>query len=100
MVVIESTPVDSGARTPAKSQSFDGPVITIGRSPRADVCLDSDRISRLAIRIIVTEAGMVLEDASESGSTINGVHGWGPRPIREGDDIRIGRYRLEVKRTA
>lgn len=41
---------------------------------------------------------MVLVDASESGSTINGVHGWGTRPIREGDDIRVGPYRLAVRR--
>jgi len=100
MVVIEVAPVDSSARTPATSQSFGGPVITIGRCPQADVFLDGDMISRLAIRLVLTEGGMVLEDASENGTTVNGVHGWGARPIREGDDIRIGPYRLAVKRTA
>jgi predicted component of type VI protein secretion system len=80
--------------------SFDQSEITIGRSPQADCCLVSAMISRLAIRIVITAEEMTLEDVSESGSTINGVHGWGSRPIREGDNIGISPYRLSVKRSA
>ena len=100
MVVIESTPTEPSAPTPARSQCFEKSVIIIGRFLQADVCLVSDRIFCLAIRIMVTAEDIVLEDASENGSTLNGVHGWGTRPIREGDDIRIGPYRLTIRRTA
>lgn len=98
MVIIESVPLESNARTLAQSKSFDKAVITIGRSPQADFFLDGDMISRLAIRIVVTATEMLLEDVSDNGSTINGVHGFGIRPICESDDIRIGPYRLFVKR--
>jgi predicted component of type VI protein secretion system len=99
MLVLESLPLEPKARTPAQSKTFEKTEITIGRSPNADFFLDGDMISRLAIRVVVSADQIVLVDQSESGSTINGKHGWGTRPIREEDDIRIGPYRLVVRRT-
>jgi pSer/pThr/pTyr-binding forkhead associated (FHA) protein len=96
MIVIEVSPVDGHA--PAQSRTFDKRVITMGRSPDADVILPSDQVSRLAIRLVVDGDAMMLDDASENGSTINGVHGWGTRAVEEGDDIRIGPYRLAIRR--
>ena len=97
MIVIESWP-EAGGSTPAQRRRFTKNVVTIGRAADADFFLDGDQISRGALRVEVTAGGMVLVDASESGSTIEGVHGWGTRPIREGDDIRVGPYRLAVRR--
>ena len=99
MIMLESLPVEPSARTPAQAKSFEKTEITIGRSPEADFFLDGDRISRLALRVVVSPDQIVLVDNSESGSTINGEHGWGARPIREEDDIRVGPYRLIVRRT-
>jgi predicted component of type VI protein secretion system len=106
MLIIESRPVDVGALTPVQtrtltptqSRMFDKPEVTIGRSPNADFFLDGDMISRLAIRIVVDGESIVLHDVSEHGTIINGVHGWGARRILEGDDIRIGPYRVVVRR--
>jgi pSer/pThr/pTyr-binding forkhead associated (FHA) protein len=42
--------------------SFDRSEISIGRSPQADCRLVGDMISRLAIRIVVTEEELTLED--------------------------------------
>lgn len=98
VVILESIPVEPHAVTPARSACFEKEVITIGRSPAADFVLGGDRISRCAIRVVVSAARISLVDESEGGSTINGQHGWGERTIAEGDDIRIGPYRLIVRR--
>jgi pSer/pThr/pTyr-binding forkhead associated (FHA) protein len=106
MLLIESQPVEVGALTPVQttmltppqSRTFEKPEVTIGRSQSADFFLDGDMISRLAIRIVVDGESVVLHDVSEHGTIINGVHGWGARQILEGDDIRIGPYRIVVRR--
>ncbi|MBU8899821.1 hypothetical protein DRW03_16010 [Corallococcus sp. H22C18031201] len=96
-VIVESWPVDAGARTPAQSKVFEQPEITLGRSWEADVVLDSARVSRLAIRLCITDDALVLVDDSEEGSFIDGVHGHGRRPLREGAEFRIGPYGLRVR---
>ena len=97
-VVIEAVPVEQGARSGRQVKRFDQPEITIGRSPGSDVVLESDSVSRRHARIVVEPDRFVLVDASENGSSINGEHGWGERGFREGDDVRVGPYRLIVRR--
>ena len=97
MLVIASEPIEPKALTPAQTCTFERTEVWIGRPPWADFHLDGDRISRRAIRVLVIDGRLLLEDQSENGSFINGVHGWGTRPIYEGDDIRIGPYRVTVR---
>ena len=99
MLVLTATPIDPAARLGVRSVSFDRSEVTIGRSRHADFVLESDQISRLAIKIVVSEGEMALIDESAAGSTINGQRGWGRRVITEADDIRLGPYRLAVKWT-
>jgi hypothetical protein len=69
----------------------------IGRSAAADIQLDDPSVSRRHALIVRTEAGSVsaLDDRSLNGLFINGEKvDWAP--LRDGDELEIGRYRLYV----
>jgi predicted component of type VI protein secretion system len=97
MIEIESIPYERSARTPRQTRRFSTCEITIGRSAAADLFLDGDAISPLGLRVVACREDLYLLDGSENGTTINGKHGWGARPITENDDIRVGPYRLIVR---
>ncbi len=69
----------------------------IGRSLTADLRLDDPSVSRRHA-LIVAEPGKtlrVLDDRSLNGVLVNGkTVEWGP--LRDGDELAIGRYRLYV----
>jgi FHA domain len=69
----------------------------IGRSVAADLRLDDPSVSRRHA-LIVAEPGQdlrVLDDRSLNGVFVNGeTVEWGP--LRDGDELAIGRYRLYV----
>jgi FHA domain len=71
----------------------------IGRSVAADLRLDDPSVSRRHA-LIVAEPGQdlrVLDDRSLNGVFVNGeTVEWGP--LRDGDELAIGRYRLYVLR--
>lgn len=72
--------------------STDAPV-TVGRSPRADVALTSDRsVSRLHAVIERIGAHWTISDdgLSRNGTFVNGERLHGRRLLRPGDSIRIG----------
>jgi predicted nucleic acid-binding Zn-ribbon protein len=69
----------------------------IGRSGAADIQLDDPSVSRRHALIVATEAGTVsaLDDRSLNGLFVNGEKvDWAP--LRDGDELEIGRYRLYV----
>lgn len=72
----------------------------IGRSTTADLRLDDPSVSRRHA-LIVAEPGKrlrVLDDRSLNGVFINGEPAeWGP--LRDGDELTIGRYKLYVLET-
>ncbi|MBA3866241.1 MAG: FHA domain-containing protein [Solirubrobacterales bacterium] len=72
----------------------------IGRSVAADLRLDDPSVSRRHA-LIVAEPGadlMVLDDRSLDGVFVNGARiEWAP--LRDGDELTIGRYRLYAVRT-
>jgi predicted nucleic acid-binding Zn-ribbon protein len=69
----------------------------IGRSAAADLQLDDASVSRRHALLVTTEAGSVsaLDDRSLNGLFVNGEKvDWAP--LRDGDELEIGRYRLFV----
>jgi len=76
-----------------------GAIKTIGRARRADFVLDAVMVSRLHCRLTASAAGNleVLDLTSTNGTFVNG------RRVRrsalaDGDQLRIGRVELVVRR--
>lgn len=70
--------------------------ITIGRAASNDVSIPSDpELSRLhSVLEPIGEEWCVRDLASSNGTFVNGERVWSDRPLRHGDEIRIGRTRL------
>jgi hypothetical protein len=71
----------------------------IGRSLAADVRFDDPTVSRRHALVVRQADGVrVLDDRSLNGVFVNGSRidrsGVGPRVLRDGDEIVVGRYRL------
>jgi len=69
----------------------------IGRSITADIRLDDPTVSRRHALIVKTDEGdvRVLDDRSLNGLFVNGERvEWSP--LRDGDELEIGRYRLHL----
>lgn len=73
----------------------------IGRSANSDICLDDPTVSRRHA-LIVAEPGKdlrVLDDRSLNGVFVNGERiEW--RTLTDGDEIVVGRYRLQFLEVA
>lgn len=64
----------------------------IGREADADVCVNSEWVSRVHARIEVVGDGAVLEDlGSKNGTYHNGARLNGPAQLHDGDEVRLGR---------
>jgi FHA domain/Zinc-ribbon containing domain len=73
----------------------------IGRSRSADVRLDDPTVSRRHAVVVRTPEGelRVLDDRSMNGIMVNGeCVDWSP--LRDGDELQVGRYTLHVVETA
>lgn len=68
----------------------------VGSDPDNDLAIGSDRsVSRLHVVFERFPAGWCLRDlSSRNGTFVNGQRVFGQRPLRPGDDIRVGRTRL------
>jgi predicted nucleic acid-binding Zn-ribbon protein len=69
----------------------------IGRSGRAEVRFDDATVSRRHALIVLTDGGELraLDDRSLNGLFVNGERvDWSP--LRDGDELEIGRYRVYV----
>ena len=67
----------------------------LGRTPEALVWIDSVGVSRRHARVLLTDAGAVLEDlGSKNGTYVNGVRLDRPHPLADGDEIRLGSVRI------
>jgi ribosomal protein L32 len=70
-------------------------VVTIGRSPAADVFLDDVTVSRYHARIEHGERGVVLKDlGSLNGTYVNRRRIEGDETLENGDELQIGKFRL------
>ena len=71
--------------------------ITIGRKEGNTIRLTERNVSRRHARIVKRSADYVLEDlASYNGIVVNNARLVEARPIRHGDEIRIGDYMLSI----
>jgi len=74
--------------------------LTIGRDPQADVPLDSPIVSWRHARLTRTPQGHTLTDlGSTNGTFVNGQRLTGPQPLRQGDVVQIGPFKLVYEAT-
>lgn len=66
--------------------------LNIGRSLRAEICVDDDGVSRMHARIVRQDDGFFLDDLrSRNGTYVNGVRVVAPVRLTDGDKIHVGR---------
>lgn len=108
-------PVDAGAARPSetgrpgtaslqiigpdgaviRSLSLQQAAITIGRRSSCDLPLFDTKVSREHARVERTASGFAVVDLdSLNGTFVNGEQVRGSRPLRDGDEIEVGRHRL------
>ena len=71
---------------------IEGRELIIGRSLRAELCVDDDGVSRHHARIRPGDGGIWIEDLeSRNGTFVNGVKVTTPVRLEDGDKIHVGR---------
>jgi ATP/maltotriose-dependent transcriptional regulator MalT len=75
---------------------LEGDRVTIGKAPSNDIAIASDSaMSRMHAVLERLSAGWVLRDlSSRNGTYVNGERIWAERPLRNGDDIQLGKTRI------
>jgi pSer/pThr/pTyr-binding forkhead associated (FHA) protein/tetratricopeptide (TPR) repeat protein len=72
--------------------------ITIGRKEGNTVRLSEQNVSRSHARLVRRQGSLLLEDLSSyNGTKLNGVAVSEPAPLKDGDVILIGDYRMAIK---
>jgi DNA-binding CsgD family transcriptional regulator len=79
--------------------SLDGERVTLGQSTENDLPLTHDpTVSRVhAVLEQVASRWYVRDLGSRNGTFVNGERIWGERPLRSGDEIRVGQVRLVAR---
>ena len=68
-----------------------GEELSIGRSPRADLQLHGEGVSRMHVRLTKIDGTVHLEDlGSTNGTMVNGERVKGRRALVDGDQIQVG----------
>ncbi len=74
---------------------LDGPRTTAGRSPDADIFLDDVTVSRKHAEFLGRDGDYSVRDVgSLNGTYLNRVRIDETVPLRNGDEVQIGKYRL------
>lgn len=93
VVVTQGPPELAGTRLPL------GAVLTVGRSPKADIVIGNEFVSTMHARISPTREGARIEDlGSTNGVLLNGVRITRPTDAGPGDVIAIGQVQLMVEK--
>lgn len=88
---------------PGRQEMFglDGKRATIGTASAADLRLDDPTVSYLHAVLDQLGAGWTIRDLdSTNGTIVNGRRITGERPLRHGDDLRLGDSHLVFRSTA
>lgn len=68
---------------------------TVGRHPKSDIFLDDVTVSRHHCRFLRSEDGFAIEDqGSLNGTYVNRVLVDRVAPLRQGDEVQIGKFRM------
>lgn len=81
---------------PLRTYSFTSDVITIGRDPDADICLDNTGVSRQHGKIEKTPHGFYLEDTGSANGTFLNDEPVSRNRLCDQDVIRIGKFSLWI----
>jgi len=72
--------------------------LSIGRKEGNAIRLTERNVSRRHARLLTSDGGVIIEDlGSFTGVRVNGVRIEVPTPVRDGDHVSIGDYKLSVK---
>lgn len=89
LLLVERGP-DRGAR-----YLLDTEKSTAGRHPKSEIFLDDITVSRHHCTFIRTENGFAIEDlGSLNGTYVNRVLVDQTTPLRQGDEVQIGKFRM------
>jgi FHA domain-containing protein len=84
---------------PVRSFTLDGE-LTFGRSETCGVQLDDTYVSTLHARLFAKDGTWFVEDlGSTNGTYLNRVKVTSPSPIAVGDEVRVGKTIIEVRRS-
>lgn len=73
--------------------------VTLGRSAGVDVVVDDVYVSDEHAQILPDDGGWSLRDlGSTNGTYLNGAKVTRPTPLAVGDEVRLGKTRIEVRR--
>jgi hypothetical protein len=92
--------LDPGTSPRAPGQAIPlEPVTRIGRADDNTIVLDDDFVSTTHSMLVLREGRWwVRDEGSTNGTIVNGQRIEGETPVREGDELRIGRVRLRMAR--
>lgn len=84
---------------PPRVLGLSGHGVTLGRSGHADVIVEDVYVSDEHAQIIPDDGGWSVRDlGSTNGTFLNGAKVTHPTPLAAGDQIRLGKTRIEVRR--
>jgi pSer/pThr/pTyr-binding forkhead associated (FHA) protein len=83
-----------------KGRSFDiGGELLIGRAEKCNLVLDDAYVSQMHARIFTKDDGIIVEDlGSTNGTYVNRSRINGPTPLHRGDQVKIGKTVLELRK--
>jgi pSer/pThr/pTyr-binding forkhead associated (FHA) protein len=83
-----------------KGRSFEvGDEFLIGRADKCDLVLDDAYVSQMHARIFTKGDGLMVEDlGSTNGTYLNRSRISGPTPLHRGDQVKIGKTVLEMRK--
>jgi len=89
LLIVQRGP-DAGAR-----YLLDTPVTTVGRSPDSDIFLDDITVSRHHVKFLLSADGVVVEDQNSlNGTYVNRTLVDHSAPLRPGDEVQIGKFKM------
>lgn len=92
--------LDPGTSPRAPGQAIPlEPVTRVGRSEESTVVLDDEFVSTVHAMVLLRDGRWwVRDEGSRNGTMVNGERIDGERPLREGDELQIGRVHLRMAR--
>ena len=93
-LLVDAGPAElKGVRVPLDT------VVTIGRSPEADITIADSFVSNRHARVTPSAGGPIVEDLdSTNGTVVNGARISAPTTLRKGDALSLGDVVLKVER--